>query len=79
MSGDWTSSTYSTSRASPATAARARCTSCRAVPSDTPRGSGVAYMPELNELCGLDEYSRASGQPLTKHLIVEVAASDHQP
>jgi hypothetical protein len=36
-------------------------------------------MPELNELCGLDEYSRASGQPLTKHLIVEVAASDHQP
>ena len=47
----------------------------RAVPYDTPRGSVTGYMPELNALCALDEYSRASGQPLTKHLIVEVAAS----
>ena len=47
----------------------------RAVPYDTPRGSVTGYMPELNALCALDDYSRASGQPLTKHLVVEVAAS----
>jgi anaerobic selenocysteine-containing dehydrogenase len=45
----------------------------RAVPYDTPRGSVTGYMPELNVLCALDDYSRGSGQPLTKHLIVEVA------
>jgi molybdopterin-dependent oxidoreductase alpha subunit len=47
----------------------------RAVPYNTPRGSVTGYMPELNVLCGLDDFSRGSGQPLTKHLIVEVVGS----
>jgi anaerobic selenocysteine-containing dehydrogenase len=47
----------------------------RAVPYDTPLGSVTGYMPELNTLCALEDYSRGSCQPLTKHLIVEVAAS----
>jgi hypothetical protein len=32
-------------------------------------------MAELNVLCGLEDYSQESGQPLTKHIIVEVVAS----
>jgi molybdopterin-dependent oxidoreductase alpha subunit len=47
----------------------------RAIPYETPRGSVTGYMPELNVLCGLDDYSRGSGQPLTKHIIVEVTAA----
>jgi anaerobic selenocysteine-containing dehydrogenase len=47
----------------------------RAAGYDIPRGSVTGYMPELNVLCSLEDYSRDSGQPLTKHLIVEVAAS----
>ncbi len=50
----------------------------RAVPYDTPRGSVTGYMPELNALCALEDYSRGSGQPLTKHLVVEVVASARQ-
>jgi anaerobic selenocysteine-containing dehydrogenase len=44
----------------------------RAVAYDTPRGSVFGYMPELNVLCAIADQSRQSGQPLTKHLIVEV-------
>jgi molybdopterin-dependent oxidoreductase alpha subunit len=44
----------------------------RAVTYNTPRGSVVGYMPELNVLCALGDYSEQSGQPLTKHIIVEV-------
>jgi anaerobic selenocysteine-containing dehydrogenase len=47
----------------------------RAIAYDTPRGSVTGYMPELNVLCGLEDYSQESGQPLTKHIIVEVVAS----
>jgi hypothetical protein len=32
-------------------------------------------MPELNVLCGIADYSSQSGQPVTKHLTVEIAAS----
>jgi hypothetical protein len=32
-------------------------------------------MPELNVLCGIADYSKQSGQPLTKHIIVEVTPS----
>jgi molybdopterin-dependent oxidoreductase alpha subunit len=45
----------------------------RAVAYDTPRGSVMGYMPELNVLCAIADYSEQSGQPLTKHLIVEVS------
>lgn len=42
---------------------------------DIPRGSVAGYMPELNILCGLGDYSRQSDQPLMKHQLVSVAAS----
>ena len=44
----------------------------RVVRYDTPRGSVVGYMPELNVLCAIADQSRQSNQPLTKHLVVEV-------
>jgi molybdopterin-dependent oxidoreductase alpha subunit len=45
----------------------------RAVAYDIPAGSVAGYMPELNILCGLDDYSRQSDQPLMKHQLVTVA------
>jgi anaerobic selenocysteine-containing dehydrogenase len=44
----------------------------RALVYNTPRGSVFGYMPELNLLCAIADHSEQSGQPLTKHLIVEV-------
>jgi anaerobic selenocysteine-containing dehydrogenase len=51
----------------------------RAVAYDTPRGSVFGYMPELNVLCAIADYSQQSGQPLMKHLIVEVAPAATAP
>jgi molybdopterin-dependent oxidoreductase alpha subunit len=51
----------------------------RAVTYNTPRGSVVGYMPELNVLCALGDYSEQSGQPLTKHIIVEVTPAVTAP
>jgi anaerobic selenocysteine-containing dehydrogenase len=47
----------------------------RAVAYDIPRGNVVGYMPELNVLCAIGDFSSQSDQPLTKHLVVEVARS----
>jgi molybdopterin-dependent oxidoreductase alpha subunit len=47
----------------------------RAVRYDIPRGCAAGYMPELNVLCGIADYSTQSGQPVTKHLDVEVTPS----
>jgi molybdopterin-dependent oxidoreductase alpha subunit len=44
----------------------------RAVSHDIPRGCTIGYMPELNVLCGIADYSTESEQPVTKHLVVEV-------
>ncbi|GAA5165193.1 FdhF/YdeP family oxidoreductase [Amycolatopsis dongchuanensis] len=44
----------------------------RAVAYDLPRGSVAGYMPELNVLCALGDYSSQSDQPLMKHVVVEV-------
>jgi anaerobic selenocysteine-containing dehydrogenase len=44
----------------------------RAVRYDVPSGNAAGYMPELNVLCGIADYSTESEQPLTKHLIVDV-------
>ncbi|MER5945542.1 FdhF/YdeP family oxidoreductase [Streptomyces sp. NPDC001904] len=44
----------------------------RAVPYDVPRGCAVGYMPELNVLCAIGDFSPQSDQPLMKHLAVEV-------
>jgi len=47
----------------------------RAVRYEIPRGCAAGYMPELNVLCGIADYSTQSRQPVTKHLEVEVTPS----
>lgn len=44
----------------------------RAVRYDLPSGCAAGYMPELNVLCGIADFSTQSEQPVTKHLVVEV-------
>ena len=46
-----------------------------AVRYEIPPGNAAGYMPELNVLCGIADYSTQSGQPATKHLTVEVIAA----
>ncbi|BAU81592.1 formate dehydrogenase [Streptomyces laurentii] len=43
-----------------------------AVPYDIPRGCAAGYMPEMNVLCALGDYSTQSDQPIMKHLKVTV-------
>ena len=47
----------------------------RAVRYNIPRACAAGYMPELNVLCPIDDYSPQSDQPLMKHLVIEVTAS----
>jgi len=47
----------------------------RAIPYEIASGCAAGYMPELNVLCGIADASAASGQPVTKHLVVEVASA----
>jgi molybdopterin-dependent oxidoreductase alpha subunit len=44
-----------------------------AVEYDIPPGNAAGYMPELNVLCAIGDFSVQSDQPLTKHLSVEIA------
>jgi molybdopterin-dependent oxidoreductase alpha subunit len=44
----------------------------RAVSYEIPPGCAAGYMPELNVLCGIADFSTQSEQPVTKHLVVEV-------
>jgi molybdopterin-dependent oxidoreductase alpha subunit len=44
----------------------------RAVRYEVPQGCAAGYMPELNVLRGIADYSSQSGQPVTKHLTVEI-------
>ncbi|HTT92237.1 MAG TPA: FdhF/YdeP family oxidoreductase, partial [Acidimicrobiales bacterium] len=44
----------------------------RAVQYEIPPGNAAGYMPELNVLCGIADFSTQSEQPVTKHLVVEV-------
>jgi molybdopterin-dependent oxidoreductase alpha subunit len=48
----------------------------RAIAYDMPRGSAAGYMPELNVLCAIGDFSAQSGQPLMKHLDVEIVRSN---
>ena len=49
-----------------------------AVPYDIPRSCAAGYMPEMNVLCAIGDYSTQSDQPLMKHVRVRVEASrDH--
>jgi molybdopterin-dependent oxidoreductase alpha subunit len=47
----------------------------RAVAYDIPAGNAAGYMPELNVLCPIGDFSSQSDQPLTKHMKVQVVAS----
>ncbi|MDR3635855.1 MAG: FdhF/YdeP family oxidoreductase [Isosphaeraceae bacterium] len=47
----------------------------RALPYNLPRGSAMGYMPELNVLCPIGDYSPQSDQPLMKHVIVAISPS----
>ena len=44
----------------------------RAVMYEVASGCAAGYMPELNVLCGIADFSSQSEQPITKHLVVEV-------
>ncbi|GAA5004842.1 FdhF/YdeP family oxidoreductase [Streptomyces siamensis] len=46
-----------------------------AIPYDIPRGSAAGYMPEMNVLCALCDYSTQSDQPLMKHVKVTITAA----
>ena len=52
-----------------------------AVPYDIPPGSAAGYMPELNVLVAIGDYSEQSDQPLMKHIRVEIepASTGRQP
>lgn len=47
----------------------------RAIPYNMPRGCAMGYMPELNVLCPIGDYSAQSDQPLMKHVVVEIKSS----
>ena len=71
-----TSSTSSTSPASRRTAAAAdACTATAPSPTTSRAASAAGYMPELNVLCAIGDFSTQSDQPLTKHLVAKVTAS----
>ncbi|MFJ5927024.1 FdhF/YdeP family oxidoreductase [Kitasatospora sp. NPDC092948] len=50
-----------------------------AVPYDLPRGCAAGYMPEMNVLCALGDYSSQSDQPIMKHLNVVVSPAATTP
>ena len=64
--------TSSTSRASAATARAGRSTATAPLAYDIPQGNAAGYMPELNVLCPIGDFSRQCDQPLMKHLVVEI-------
>lgn len=47
----------------------------RAVKYELPPWCAAGYMPELNVLCGIADVSTQSGQPVTKHLVVDITPS----
>lgn len=51
----------------------------RAVRYEIPPGCAAGYMPELNVLCGIADFSTQSDQPVTKHLVVEVTLTRKVP
>jgi molybdopterin-dependent oxidoreductase alpha subunit len=51
----------------------------RAVRYEIAVGNAAGYMPELNVLCGHADVSTQSGQPVTKHLVIEVTKQSQGP
>ncbi|WP_410599613.1 FdhF/YdeP family oxidoreductase [Amycolatopsis sp. lyj-90] len=47
----------------------------KVVPYGIPRGCAAGYMPEMNVLCAIGDYSTQSDQPIMKHLTVTVRPS----
>ncbi|GBE63669.1 oxidoreductase alpha (molybdopterin) subunit [Mycobacterium sp. MFM001] len=47
----------------------------RAVGYNIPRGCAAGYMPELNVLCPIGNFNAESGQPVMKHVPIEVTRS----
>jgi anaerobic selenocysteine-containing dehydrogenase len=47
----------------------------KAIPYDIPRGCAAGYMPEMNVLCAIGDYSTRSDQPIMKKLKVTVRPS----
>ncbi len=47
----------------------------RAVKYNIPRGCACGYMPELNVLCPLGDFSEQSDQPMMKQVLIQVAPS----
>ncbi|HEX3611074.1 MAG TPA: FdhF/YdeP family oxidoreductase [Sporichthyaceae bacterium] len=47
----------------------------RAIAYDIPAGNVAGYMPELNALCPIGDFSSQSEQPLTKHIKVRIVPS----
>ncbi|MEU1278645.1 FdhF/YdeP family oxidoreductase [Streptomyces sp. NPDC005805] len=45
------------------------------IPYDIPRGCAAGYMPEMNVLCAIGDYSTQSDQPLMKHVKVTITAA----
>jgi hypothetical protein len=39
----------------------------------------MGYMPELNVLCAIGDYSLQSDQPLMKHVVIEVTPAKNVP
>jgi molybdopterin-dependent oxidoreductase alpha subunit len=48
----------------------------RAIRYEIPPGCAAGYMPELNVLCGIADFSTQSEQPVTKHLVVDVTRAN---
>ena len=46
-----------------------------AIPYDIPRGCAAGYMPEMNVLIAIGDYSTQSDQPLMKHINVAITAA----
>ncbi len=46
-----------------------------AIPYDIPRSCAAGYMPEMNVLCAIGDYSTQSDQPIMKHLKVTITRS----
>jgi molybdopterin-dependent oxidoreductase alpha subunit len=51
----------------------------KVVPYNIPSGCAAGYMPEMNVLCAIGDYSTQSDQPIMKHLKVTVQASTGDP
>jgi molybdopterin-dependent oxidoreductase alpha subunit len=47
----------------------------KAIPYSIPRGNAAGYMPEMNVLCAIGDYSTQSDQPIMKNIKVRVQPS----